>query len=86
LLEFFFVWQLIQVKHATPRPIVLLEKKFWEGILDWMKQGPLARGLVGEKDFSIIHVVDTPAEAFDIISAHHQEFRNRRGRTVEEPA
>ena len=85
LLEFFFVWQLIQVKHATPRPIVLLEKKFWEGIIDWMKREPLTRGLVGEKDFSVIHVVDTPAEAFDIISAHHQEFRNRRGKIVEEP-
>lgn len=85
LLEFFFVWQLIQVKHATPRPIVLLEKKFWEGVLDWMKKEPLARGLLGEKDFSIIHMVDTPAEAFDIISAHHQEFRERKSKIVEEP-
>jgi uncharacterized protein (TIGR00730 family) len=85
LLEFFFVWQLIQVKHATPRPIVLLDKKFWEGILEWMKTEPLARGLLGEKDFSVIHVVDTPAEAFDIISAHHKEFRLRKSKTVEEP-
>lgn len=85
LLEFFFVWQLIQVKHATPRPIVLLEKKFWEGILEWMKEEPLTRGLLGEKDFSVIHVVDTPEEAFDIISAHHKEFRLRKSKSVEEP-
>jgi hypothetical protein len=85
LLEFFFVWQLIQVKHATPRPIVLLERAFWDGVLDWMKKEPLSRGLVGEKDFSCIHIVDTPAEAFDIISAHHQEFRARRGMVIEEP-
>jgi hypothetical protein len=64
---------------------VLLEKKFWEGVLDWMKKEPLARGLLGEKDFSIIHMVDTPAEAFDIISAHHQEFRDRKSKIVEEP-
>lgn len=86
LLELFFVWQLIQVKHATPRPIVLLEKKFWEGVLEWMKDEPLARGLVGEKDFAVLHLADTPAEAFDIISAHHQEFRNRRSKIVEESA
>lgn len=85
LLEFFFVWQLIQVKHATPRPIVLLERAFWEGVLDWMKTAPLARGLVGEKDFSVIHIVDTPEEAFEIISKHHQEFRSRAARIVEEP-
>lgn len=85
LLEFFFVWQLIQVKHATPRPIVLMERSFWEGVLEWMKAAPLARGLVGEKDFSVIHIVDTPEEAFEIISKHHQEFRSRAARIVEEP-
>ena len=83
LLEFFFVWQLIQVKHATPRPIVLLEKEFWEGVLDWMRDVPLARGLIGEKDFSNIHIVDTPEEVFEIISTHHREFRARSGAVQE---
>lgn len=86
LLEFFFVWQLIQVKHATPRPIVLLEKAFWGGILDWMHNEPLAKGLVGEKDFGCIHIVDTPEEVFEIISAHHQEFRSRAAAVIEEPS
>jgi uncharacterized protein (TIGR00730 family) len=85
LLEFFFVWQLIQVKHATPRPIVLLEKAFWQGILDWLRQEPLRRGLMGEKDFNCIHIVDTPEEVFEIISAHHREFRARSA-SVEEPS
>jgi uncharacterized protein (TIGR00730 family) len=86
LLEFFFVWQLIQVKHATPRPIVLLEKAFWGSILDWMQDEVLARGLVGEKDFGCIHIVDTPEEVFEIISAHHQEFRARAASIEEEPS
>jgi uncharacterized protein (TIGR00730 family) len=77
LLEFFFVWQLIQVKHATPRPIVLLEREFWQGILDWMREVPLARGLLGEKDFGVIYLADTPEEVFEIISKHHQEYRSR---------
>ena len=83
LLEFFFVWQLIQVKHATPRPIVLLERAFWEGVLNWMKEVPLARGLVGEKDFGVIHIVDTPEEVFEIISKHHQDYRARATRPEE---
>ncbi len=86
LLEFFFVWQLIQVKHATPRPIVLLEKAFWGGILEWMHNEPLAKGLMGEKDFGCIHIVDTPEEVFEIISAHHQEFRSRAAAVIEEPS
>jgi hypothetical protein len=82
LLEFFFVWQLIQVKHATPRPIVLLEREFWQGLLDWMREVPLARGLLGEKDFGVIYLADTPEEVFEIISKHHQEYRSR-GATVD---
>lgn len=85
LLEFFFVWQLIQVKHATPRPIILLEKKYWEGLIDWMKTVPLKRSLVGEKDFSFIHIVDTPEEVFEILSSHHKEVRGKT-KTARDPS
>lgn len=77
LLEFFFVWQLIQVKHLDARPIVLLEKDFWSGILDWMKTVPLERSLLGQKDFDVIHIVDTPEEVFEILSQHHKKFRDQ---------
>ena len=85
LLEFYFVWQLIQVKHCSPRPVVLLDKAYWSGLIAWMKQIPLERGLVGEKDFSFVHIVDTPEEVFEIISTHHREFRQRVSK-IEEPA
>jgi uncharacterized protein (TIGR00730 family) len=85
ILELFFVWQLIQVKHVAPRPVVLLEKAYWQGILDWMRAQTCARGLMNEKDFSFIHLVDTPEEAFEVISAHHKEFRSRVLK-VEEPS
>lgn len=85
LLEFYFVWQLIQVKHIPARPLVLLDKAYWQGLIDWMRAMPLSRGLVGPKDFDNIAIVDTPEEAFEIISAHHAAFRMNR-RRVEEPS
>jgi uncharacterized protein (TIGR00730 family) len=77
LLELFFVWQLIQVKHVEPRPIVLLEVKYWQGLLTWLKEHTVARGLMNQRDFDFIHLVDTPEEAFEVISAHHKAFRSR---------
>ena len=74
-LELFFTWQLLQVKHLTPRPIVLMDVKFWSGLLDWMRSHPLQRSLVSAKDFDCIKLVDTPEEAFEVISAHQAEFR-----------
>jgi predicted Rossmann-fold nucleotide-binding protein len=55
----------------------LLDKKYWSGLIEWMKAVPLERSLVGEKDFSFIHIVDTPEEVFEILSTHHKEFRER---------
>lgn len=74
LLELFFSWQLVQVKHLSVRPIVLMDKVFWAGLLDWMRAEPLRKELMGVKDFDFIHLVDTPREAFEAIKKHHQEF------------
>ncbi|MCB0352923.1 MAG: LOG family protein [Bdellovibrionales bacterium] len=74
LLELFFSWQLIQVRHLTPRPIVLMDKSFWSGLDEWLREVPLGRGLVSAKDFDCIHIVDTPEEVFGIISEHRKAF------------
>jgi uncharacterized protein (TIGR00730 family) len=74
VLEVFFTWQLIQVKHIEKRPIVLLDRDFWIGLFDWMKKHPLGRALVSPGDFDYITIVDTPEEAAQIVSKHHQDF------------
>ncbi|MCB0318610.1 MAG: LOG family protein [Bdellovibrionales bacterium] len=74
VLELFFTWQLIQVRHIEERPVVLLDKDFWEGIIKWMREVVLERGLVSPENFDFIRIVDTPEEAFEIISKHHKEW------------
>jgi uncharacterized protein (TIGR00730 family) len=75
LLELFFTWQLVQVRHIETRPIVLMDKDFWSELIGWMKSVPLERGLISEKDFDCISIVDTPEEAFALISEHHKQYR-----------
>ncbi|RME58065.1 MAG: LOG family protein [Candidatus Dadabacteria bacterium] len=78
LLEFFFTWQLVQVKHISKRPIVLLDKSYWEGLIDWTKEVPLARKLISPEDFQCIKIVDQPKEAFEIISKEHKKFLEKK--------
>lgn len=83
LLELFFSWQLIQVRHIEFRPIILMGKEFWTGLVEWAKAHPLASGLVSAKDFDCITIVDTPEEASEIVSAHHQEWvKSHQGKKV----
>ncbi|MCB0319438.1 MAG: LOG family protein [Bdellovibrionales bacterium] len=86
LLEFYFTWQLIQVRHITPRPIVLMDKNFWEGVVAWMKDVVLARGLVSAKDFDCLTIVDTPEEVMEVISKHHRESKAGAASTEDETA
>ncbi|MBX7137926.1 MAG: LOG family protein [Oligoflexia bacterium] len=74
LLEFFFSWQLVQRKHMSERPIVLLGGEFWVDLIAWMKKKPLRDGLMDAPDFKYIHIVKTPEQAFEIISEHCREF------------
>lgn len=74
LLELYFTWQLIQVRHIERRPLILLDKTFWSGLIDWMREFPLERGLVGAKDVDGISIVDTPEEALELITEHQKQF------------
>src|SRR5262249_48307983 len=77
-----YVWQLIQVGMIERRVVVLLQRSFWVGLLDWMREQMLGRSLVSPGDFDWVHMVDTPAEALDLIKVELDRFteaQRRRG-------
>ena len=78
ILELFFSWQLLQVGHMRERPIILMDKAFWSGLIDWLKTTPLTRGLMSPGDMRWIHFADTPEEALPIILEEKKKFLERR--------
>lgn len=78
LLEAFFTLQLIQVGHITKRPVVLMDRGYWEGLFEWMREVPLARELISAKDIDEIIIADTPDEVYEVISKHHKAFVEER--------
>lgn len=78
LLELYFSWQLLQVNHMAERPIILVDSNFWRGLIDWMKDKQVSRGLVNLPEFRWIHLVDTPEEALAIVQTEHEKFKARK--------
>jgi len=74
LLELFFCWQLVQVKHVPPRPILLLDRAYWEGIVDWLRNVTLERSLISASDFDSIIIIDNVDDACSTIFRHHELF------------
>ncbi|MCC6932455.1 MAG: LOG family protein [Deltaproteobacteria bacterium] len=83
LLEIYYTWQLLQLGIMSERPLILLKKSFWQGIIDWMRAQQLGNGLVWESDFRFVHIVDTPEEAMVLIKEAFQSFKEKRHKSLE---
>ncbi len=65
-LEFFYTWQLTQVKHISRIPIILMGE-MWEGMYDWIQNEPLKKGFISSSDLDNISTAKTAKEALAII-------------------
>jgi uncharacterized protein (TIGR00730 family) len=64
--EFFETLTLIQTLKIEPFPILLFGKKYWSGLVDWMRD-QLLRGFIDSEDIDIFRTVDTPRDAVSLI-------------------
>jgi len=70
--EFFEALTLAQCGHNISYPIVLVGKKYWGGLLDWLINTVNTNGMVSLKDFDLFKLVDTATEAVEIIKTHNK--------------
>lgn len=76
LLELLYTWQLMQVDHIKPRPLLLLaEDQFWETFLKWLADWPLARQLMSTNDFAKLQLVHSVDEVMKILEGEISKFR-----------
>jgi uncharacterized protein (TIGR00730 family) len=71
--ELFETLTLIQTRKIDPIPLVLVDKKYWQGCVDWLKNSVCAdRKYVDREDLDLFRLVDTPAEAVKAITQYYQ--------------
>jgi len=67
LLELLYVWQLLQVDMINDRPVILLGKEIWSGLLAWIQEVILPYGYLSPHDIRWIRLVDSEAEVINLI-------------------
>jgi hypothetical protein len=60
--EFFEFVTLIQTERIESIPVVLFGKKYWEGLIDWIKKTPLKAKYMEKSDLCIFGLADKPQE------------------------
>lgn len=72
--ELFEALTLAQTGHNIKYPIVLVGKKFWQGLIDWLQEVPWKWGNISQKDFELFRLVDTAEEAVEKIVEYHNKY------------
>jgi len=65
--EFFEVVDLMELNKMERAPIILVGKKYWEPLLNFLQEKAVKIGAISEKEIKNWHVVDTAAEVYEII-------------------
>jgi len=76
--EFFEAITLIQTNKIARFPLVLVGKKFWGGLVDWVKDQQLqANPFISEADLDLFSLVDTADEAVLAINDFYNKYMFR---------
>jgi uncharacterized protein (TIGR00730 family) len=78
--ELFEALTLIQTGKILDFPVVLYGAEYWGDLLRWLREKPLAEGMISEDDMELLFLTDTPEEAVAAVIERHEV------RTGESPA
>ena len=72
--EFFEAMTLIQTNKVMPFPVICLGKKYWQGLIDWMRHTMLDEyGAISPQDLRRFFVTDDVDEAVSLIRQCHED-------------
>lgn len=73
--ELFESITLIQTNKVAHFPIVLVGKRYWEGLMNWVKETMLfEEHNINEKDLDLFKIVDTADDAVAIINEFYSKY------------
>jgi uncharacterized protein (TIGR00730 family) len=80
--ELFESLTLIQTGKVLHFPVVLFDRDYWEGMLAWLRERPLAGGMISADDIELLNLTDSPEEA---VARVVDAYERRSPRTPAEP-
>jgi uncharacterized protein (TIGR00730 family) len=64
--ELFEALVLIQTGKVNHFPVMLVGKEFWSGLIDWVREQLLSRGLISAQDLDLFRCTDDPQEVVHV--------------------
>jgi uncharacterized protein (TIGR00730 family) len=68
--ELFEAVTLVQTKRIKPFPIVLYDRAYWAGLVDWMRERLIQDGMVRPRELSLLRVMDDVDDIVRFLLGH----------------
>jgi len=72
--ELFEAVTLVQTKRVEPFPVILVGRKYWAGMIQWIRRTLVTYGAISEEDLDLIKIADKPQE----VAAFIDQFYNNK--------
>jgi len=71
--ELMEVLTLVQTGKIRRFPVVLMGRKYWEGLIRWMEQTLVEERTIAAEDLNLFYLADRPEEAVEYIVKYHRD-------------
>ena len=71
--EFFESLTLIQTGKIRRFPVVLMGRKYWEGLIRWMESTLIEERTIDPEDLNMFYLTDSPEDAVEYIIKFHRD-------------
>ncbi len=68
--ELFEAATLVQTGKVHSFPIILVGREYWGGLVQWINSTMKESGMLSSNDPQLLHIVDSPEEAVEIVIGH----------------
>ena len=75
---------LIETGKSRRIPVILVNRAFWSGLLEWMRTTMCQAGAISAADLDILEVCEKPQEVVDAIFSHYESRSIRPSRSEQE--
>lgn len=66
------IMTLVQTGKTRKIPIILVNRSFWQGLIDWFKSTMVTEKTIDAEDLDLIKILETPEEVLDAIFTHYE--------------
>jgi uncharacterized protein (TIGR00730 family) len=64
---------LVQTGKTRRIPIILVNSRFWDGLIKWFRQALVKQGTIELEDLNLFKLVDKPQEVVEAIFRHYED-------------